>query len=189
MLFKKLGPQEKFLDYILPHLNTLYRCAVRLTGSPADAEDLVQETCLRAFTAIDELRDTRAGKAWLFTIMYRTHRRRWREDPYRRSVRSVEDLEAAAIDFQEALYDSYEHDPPTAHLVRDEIRRAVAALPIRYRDVVILAHIAGLSYRDMAGVLGVPVGTIMSRLARGRRLLRASLRAYARERPRAQGES
>lgn len=188
MLFKRLGPREKFLAYVLPHLDTLYRCAVRLTGSGPDAEDLVQETCLRAFAGVDKLRDTGACKAWLFTIMHRTHRRCWMEDPYHRSVRSVEDLEAVAVDVREALYDYYEHDPVYENLVRDEIRQALRALPIPYREAVILAHIAQLSYREMAHVLRVPVGTVMSRLYRGRRLLQASLRHYARERAREQGE-
>lgn len=188
MLFKRLGPREKFLAYILPHLDTVYRGAVRLTGSRADAEDLVQETCLRAFAAIDKLRDPDASRAWLFTIMHRIYRRSWRKNPDRRAVPSVEDLEAAFVDFREVLYDHYEQDPGYGRLMRNEVRQAIAALPFVYREVVILAHIGQCSYREMARILGVPVGTIMSRLNRGRRMLRASLREYAREQPPAQGQ-
>lgn len=171
---------QRFLTYVLPHLDTLYRCAVRLTGSRPDAEDLVQETCIRAFAAIDELRDPRASKAWLFTIMRRTYRRCWKEDPYRRTVESVEDLEAAALNSREVLYEYYEHDLTYDRLMEGEIRRAIAALPLPYREVLVLAHIGQCSYREMAHVLGVPVGTIMSRLYRGRRQLRQRLRAYTR---------
>lgn len=171
---------QQFLTCVLPHLDTLYRCAVRLTGSRSDAEDLVQETCLRAFAAIDELRDPGASKAWLFTIMRRTYRRCWKEDPYRRTVESVEDLEAAALHSREILYEYYEHDLAYDKLMEGEIRQALAALPLPHREVLVLAHIGRCSYREMAHVLAVPVGTIMSRLYRARRQLRQRLRAYAR---------
>ena len=173
-------PRGTFEAHVLPHLDALYRVAVRLTGQGADAEDLVQETCLRAFAAIGQLRDVGSTKAWLFKILRTTYLRRWGEDPYRRNVSSVADLESALADTREILYDHYENDPAYARLVGAEIRAAVAALPLPYREAVVLVDVAKFSYRDVGRILEIPLGTVMSRLYRARRMLRAALRDYAR---------
>lgn len=174
--------QKKFEVYVLPHLDMLYRAAVRLAGQKADAEDLVQESCLRAFVAIDRLRDVESCKAWLFKILRSTYLRRWGEDPYRERVVGVENLETTLADMKEVLHDPYEIDPPYAHVVGLEIRRAISALPLPFREAVVLADVARFSYRELARILEVPLGTVMSRLYRGRRMLRATLRDYASER-------
>jgi RNA polymerase sigma-70 factor (ECF subfamily) len=173
-------PRERFEAYALPCLDVLYRAAVRLTGDSADAEDLVQEMCLRAFAAIGQLADVGSCKAWLFRILRTTYLRRWGEDPHRRHVVNFADLESALADLQEVAYDHYENDPGYVRLVGADIRRAIVALPLPYREAIVLAHVAGFSYRDMARILDIPLGTVMSRLYRGRRMLRASLREYAR---------
>lgn len=173
-------PRETFEAYILPHLDTLYRAAVRLSGQVTDAEDLVQETCLKAFTAIGQLRDVSGAKPWLFKILRTTYLRRWGEDPYRRHVLNVRDMESALADFREILYDRYENNSAYARLVGTEIRAAIAALPLPYREAVVLADVAKFSYREVGRILEVPLGTVMSRLYRGRRMLRATLRDYAR---------
>lgn len=175
--------REKFEAHVLPHLDTLYRAAVRLAGQVPDAEDLVQETCLKAFAAIGQLRDVSSSKAWLFKILRTTYLRRWGKDPYQRYVVNLSDLESASAAFREVVYDRYENDTAYARLVRSEIRRAIAALPFPYREAIVLAHVAGFSYREMVRILDVPLGTVMSRLYRGRRMLRASLREYARVQP------
>ena len=172
--------QKRFEAYVLPHLDVMYRAAVRLMGGRTEAEDLVQEACLRAFAAIDQLREVGSVKAWLFMILRTTYARRWGEDPYRRSVVSVADIEGSAGDLRDVVYDHYENDPAYTRLVGADIRRAIASLPPLYREIVVLADVAELSYREMARVLRVPLGTVMSRLSRGRRMLRASLREYAR---------
>ncbi len=176
-------PREKFETYILPHLDALYRSALRLAGRVADAEDLVQETCLKAFAAIGQVKDVGSSKAWLFKILRTTYLRRWVEDPYRRHVLNLADLESALVDLREVAYDRYENDTAYARLVGADIRRAIAALPLPYREAIVLAHGAGFSYREMARILDIPLGTVMSRLYRGRRMLRASLREYARLQP------
>jgi RNA polymerase sigma-70 factor (ECF subfamily) len=172
-------PHKRFETYVLPCLDLLYRAALRLTGQKADAEDLVQESCLRAFAAIDRLRDVESCKAWLFKILRTTYLRQWGEDPYRQRVKGVEDLESTLADFREVLHDPYEGDPSYTHIVSVEIRKAIAALPLPYREAVVLADVAGFAYREMAQILDVPLGTVMSRLYRGRRMLRAALRDYA----------
>jgi RNA polymerase sigma-70 factor (ECF subfamily) len=170
--------RKKFDVHVLPYLDILYRAAVRLVGQKADAEDLVQESCLRAFAGIDRLRDVESCKAWLFTIMRSTYLRRWGEDPYRARVVGVENLEATLGDMREVLHDTYESDPPYLHVVGLEIQSAISALPITFREAVVLADVARLSYREMARVLEIPLGTVMSRLYRGRRMLRATLSDY-----------
>ena len=173
-------PRETFEAHVLPHLDALYRVAVRLAGQAADAEDLVQETCLRAFAAIGQLRDVGSSRAWLFKILRTTYLRRWGEDPYRRNVTSVADLDSALADIREVLYDSYENDPAYARLVGADIRAAIAAMPLPYREVLVLVDVARFSYREVGRILDVPLGTVMSRLYRARRILRMSLRDYAR---------
>ena len=170
--------RKKFDVHVLPYLDILYRAAVRLVGQKADAEDLVQESCLRAFAGIDRLRNVESCKAWLFTIMRSTYLRRWGEDPYRARVVGVENLEATLRDMREVLHDTYESDPPYLHVVGLEIQSAIYALPITFREAVVLADVARLSYREMARVLEIPLGTVMSRLYRGRRMLRATLSDY-----------
>lgn len=174
--------RKKFEAFVLPHLDILYRAAVRLVGQRADAEDLVQESCLRAFAGIDRLREVESCKAWLFTIMRSSYLRRWGEDPYRARVVGVENLEATLADMKDVLHDPYEIDPPYLHVVGLEIQNAITALPLTFREAVVLADVARLSYREMARILEIPLGTVMSRLYRGRRMLRATLRDYGSER-------
>jgi RNA polymerase sigma-70 factor, ECF subfamily len=172
-------PHKRFETYVLPYLDLLYRGAIRLAGHEADAEDLVQESCLRAFAAIDRLRDTESCKAWLFKIMRSTYLRHWAEDQYRQRVVGVEDLESTLADMTEVLQDPYESDPLYVHVVGVEVRKAISALPLPYREAVVLADAVRFTYREMSQILDIPLGTVMSRLYRGRRMLRAALRDYA----------
>jgi RNA polymerase sigma-70 factor, ECF subfamily len=166
---------RRFEEQILPHLPDLYRAARRLVGRAHDAEDLVQETCLRAFGSLDQLRHPEAAKAWVFTVLRSAFLRdaaRW--DPTRRSdggedASDEERLAAASA-------------PPWQGALIEEARLATQRLPVAFREVVVLAHVGGFSYREMAGILGVPIGTVMSRLFRARRLLRSALRAEERDR-------
>lgn len=174
-------PRKRFEAYVVPNLDLLYRSATRLVGQGADAEDLIQATCLRAFAAIGRLRDVASCKAWLFKILRSTYLRRWREDPYRAKVMGVEDLESTLADFRETLHEPYEREPLYVHLVGVEIRAAIFDLPLPYREAVVLADVAGFTYKELSEILEVPLGTVMSRLYRGRRMLRAALREYASE--------
>lgn len=173
------NPHKRFETYVLPYLDLLYRAAIRLAGQEADAEDLLQESCLRAFAAIDKLRDVESCKAWLFKIMRSTYLRQWGEDPYRQRVIGVEDLESTLADMTQVLQNPYESDPLYAHVVGMEVRQAISALPFSYREAVVLADVVRFTYREMSQILEIPLGTVMSRLYRGRRMLRAALRDYA----------
>jgi RNA polymerase sigma-70 factor (ECF subfamily) len=167
------GRAQRFQDQILPHLTSLYRTALRLVRTPADAEDLVQETCLRAFRALDQLKDPDAAKTWVFAVLRSV------------SLRHFE-REAGSIIVPVALSDVLPHpqapsftdvaaDSPLQRALIEEVRAATLRLPRPYREAIVLAHIAGFSYREMSQILEIPVGTVMSRLFRARRLLRDAL--------------
>src|SRR5580765_2768986 len=165
---------RRFEEQILPHLPDLYRAARRLVGRVDAAEDLVQDTCLRAFGALDQLRHPEAAKAWVFSILRSVFLRnaaRW--DPVRSPGREPD----GPLGF-----DMPSGDSPLQGALIEEARLATQRLPIAFREVVVLVHIGGLSYLEVARILGIPVGTVMSRLSRARRLLRASLGASDRDR-------
>jgi RNA polymerase sigma-70 factor (ECF subfamily) len=159
---------RRFEAQVLPHLPDLYRAARRLTGTTPDAEDLVQETCLRAFRALDQLRSADAAKAWVFTVLRSVFLRnaaRW--------LPRAADREPVEGDSW-APYGDDRHSPWRVALI-EEARHAIQRLPVAFREVTVLAHIGGFSYREIAEILGIPVGTVMSRLFRARELLRAAL--------------
>jgi RNA polymerase sigma-70 factor (ECF subfamily) len=165
---------ERFRREISIHVDALFRAALRLTDQPSDAEDLVQETCLRAFKALDQLRHPGAAKVWLFTILRSAYLRQEERKPRWRRTVNVEDLAGSFLRPNELPpTDVYRRFAPPEQLRREEIREAVLKLPLVYREPIVLAHVVGFSYREMAQILDVPVGTVMSRLFRGRRMLRA----------------
>ncbi len=172
------GEIRRFEAHVLVHLNDLYRAALRLTGKPCDAEDLVQETCLRAFQRRDQLRQTGAAKAWVFAILRSVFLRRAERQAAQSIPVSLEDLEAFAL-ATDVLGAIQVRASPLQESLVQEIREATLGLPLPYREVIVLAHVGGFSYREMAQILEVPLGTVMSRLFRARRLLRAALQEPA----------
>ena len=162
----------------LPLLDQLYRAARRYTGSAADAEDLVQEAMLKAYNSFHTYRDGTNIRAWLFRIMTNT----WINSYRLAQRRPAEALAAAIDDAQLAAVAPYSPAAsPSAELAAlgamgdDEVRQALAALPEAQRMVVYYADVEGFRYREIAEILGIPVGTVMSRLHRGRRYLRSLL--------------
>jgi RNA polymerase sigma-70 factor, ECF subfamily len=155
---------ERFEAELLPHLRSLFGAAYRMTGNAHDAEDLVQETFLRAHRAFDRFERGSNARAWLHTILSRV-----RTDLYRRSKRRPETVELsgegpAVAAPQNALASG-----------REDLERALRALPGAFREAVVLRDVQELSYAEIAGALGIPVGTVMSRIHRGRALLREAL--------------
>jgi RNA polymerase sigma-70 factor, ECF subfamily len=162
---------QRFEEQILVHLDALYRAALRLTGTTADAEDLVQEACLRAFQAFDQLQHPRAARAWVFAILRSVFLRDADRQSRQPSPPGLEDLDGAIL--AHALGE--EDRSPVRQTLLEEVRRATLKLPVPYREALILAHVGGFSYREMAHILEVPLGTVMSRLFRARRMLRVAL--------------
>lgn len=177
--------RARFLDQALGYLDQLYNGARRLTTTRFDAEDLVQETMLRAYSSFGSYRDGTNLRAWLFRIMYNT----WVDDYRARQRRPPEVLSEDISDGQLAASGSHTSmglrsaEIEALESMRDdEIADAMDALPVESRMVVYFADVIGLRYREIATLLGVPQGTVMSRLHRARRRLRELLGEVARER-------
>jgi RNA polymerase sigma-70 factor (ECF subfamily) len=174
---------REFEEVALVHLDALYRSALRLTHNRSEAEDLVQETCLRAFRSFHRFNPGTNCRAWLFTILRNAFLNRIRQAG--RDVLAGESADLESTTFPGVA----ETLPARGHpdeeffqtVLHGDVDRALKALPLPFREVVILADLEGLAYKDIAQVVGCPVGTVMSRLSRGRGLLRQALGRLARE--------
>jgi len=163
---EKLG---RFEEQVSPHLKSAYNLAKWLTRSHEDAEDIVQEAFLRAFSAFETVRGEDA-KPWLLTIVRNTSM------TWLKRNRNA----GATIGFEDALEDPIERspDPEESLLIscdREQVRQALEQLPSDFREAVVLREMEGLSYREISATIGVPLGTVMSRLSRGRDWLRRIL--------------
>lgn len=169
----------------LVYLDQLYGAALRMTRNPADAEDLVQEAYAKAFAAFHQYRPGTNLRAWLYRILtntfINTYRKKQRE-PQQTDQEGVEDWQLARSSqhtptgLRSAEVEALDRLPDT------DVTRALAELPEDFRIAVYLADVEGFAYKEIAEIMGTPVGTVMSRLHRGRRLLRDMLTDYARER-------
>lgn len=153
-----------FASLALPHLAALYRTACRLTARPAEAEDLVQETYLEGHRCADTLKDPERCRAWLFRILHNL----WNERRTREAARAL----ARGLGPEAA--GNLEHEL-TEGGYSDEVERALARLPDEFRTAVLLVTVEEMSYGEVAEVMGCPIGTVRSRVARGRALLATAL--------------
>ena len=161
-------PQDQFARDALGYVDSLYGTALRLTRRPADAEDLVQETYLKAFRASAQFERGTNLKAWLFTILHNTFRNLRRHD-----VRSPVDVDSETVE-QAADLLAQEHTPEqllTRNTLDVDLQAALDALPDAFRQAVWLRDVEEFSYAEIARIVGVPIGTVMSRISRGRKLL------------------
>jgi RNA polymerase sigma-70 factor (ECF subfamily) len=159
---------ERFSRLVAPHLSDAYALAYRITGSRADADDVLQEACLRAFRSIGAVAESSA-RGWVMTIMRNTAFT-WIRKNRPSAVFTVDDLEGVEI----AQTDPGDPGPETMLIAKSEMETLISALPDPFREAVILRDIHGLSYREIAKRTNVPVGTVMSRLARARTRFGAS---------------
>ena len=170
---------------VVPHMRGLYGAALRMTRNEGDAEDLVQDTLVRAYRFFDRFEQGTNIKAWLFRILTNTFINKYRRKTREREV--VEGPEQATLTHRFFSRDvAQRSERPEAYffdqLVGDEVIAAIDALPPDFRMAVLLADVQEFSYKEIAEIVGCPVGTVMSRLFRGRRLLRKTLQRYAEER-------
>src|ERR1700730_5196971 len=182
-----MAEQAKFAELAMEHMGSLYTAALRMTRNPADAEDLVQETYLKAYRAFGSFQEGTNLKAWLYKILtntfinaYRSKKRR----PEQTELDDVEDLylyrrlgglEAAAAgrSAEEEVLDLF---------TESDVKDAIEALPEQFRMAVLLADVEGFSYKEIADILDIPIGTVMSRLHRGRKALQKTLHDFGMQR-------
>jgi RNA polymerase sigma-70 factor (ECF subfamily) len=171
-----------FEEIALVHLDTLYRTALRLTHNRAEAEDLVQDTCLRAFRSFHRFDPGSNCRAWLLTIMRNLFLNRLRQKGRETLESDLGDGTQGLDELAQPLRERASPADEFLHtVVHGDIDRALKGLPLAFREAVVLADLEGLSYREIAEVMGCPVGTVMSRLSRGRHLLRRALGRLAQE--------
>lgn len=175
--------QEEFSREILPHMDAIYTFALRLTADPNDAEDLVQDTIVKAYRFFSSFEKGTNAKAWLYRILKNSYINSYRKkskepnqvdyDEVSMYYESIRDERTDTSDLEEMMF---------RDMVGDDINIALKSLPEDFRTVVVLCDMEGFTYEEIANMLDVPIGTIRSRLHRGRNLLRAKLQDYASER-------
>jgi RNA polymerase sigma-70 factor (ECF subfamily) len=178
--------RQLFEDQALTFMDQLYAAALRMTRNPADAGDLVQETYVKAYAAFASFEQGTNLKAWLYRILTNTFINNYRKNQRNPYQGSIDDLEDWQLGSAESLSQSRTTRSAEAeaidHLPDSDVKAALQSIPEDFRLAVYLADVEGFSYQEVADIMKTPVGTVMSRLHRGRRLLRDLLADYARER-------
>jgi len=179
---KREAKRDEFERVALVHLDILYNTALRMTGNVHDAQDLVQETFLRAYRFFDTFKKGTNCKAWLFRIMKNNFINRVRKRSREVSTSSFEQMQGVLGAESElpaqASADSV-LSPNLDELVEDDVKYALESLPLEFRTAVVLCDISGLSYREIAEIMGTPIGTVRSRLSRARLFLQRKLHDLA----------
>jgi RNA polymerase sigma-70 factor (ECF subfamily) len=175
-----------FEEQALPYMDQLYAAAMRMTRNPADAADLVQETFVKAFQAFGQFQQGTNLKAWLYRIQTNTFINSYRKNqrnPYQGTIDDLEDWQLGnAESVTQSLSTRSAEAEAIDHLPDSAVKDALQAIPEDFRLAVYLADVEGFSYQEIADIMKTPVGTVMSRLHRGRKMLRELLADYARDR-------
>ena len=174
LLKKKTEEERLWEDFELeamPHNADLFRVAMFLKRNRDSAEDLVQETMMQALKSFHRFKKGTNCKAWMTTIMYHTHYKQLRKQTNLKVVPDTEEKIAATLQFEA---------PIPQHITDEDVLMALEKVPELFREIVMLCDVEGFAYKEIAEMLDVPIGTVMSRLHRGRKVLRGELAVYAR---------
>src|SRR5262245_34513868 len=176
---KRRPIRADFEKEAIPHLAALYGAALRMTRDPKDAEDLVQETLLRAYRFFDTFEAGTNCKAWLFRILTNVFRNRYREREREQEI--LDEVESSDANLGQFVA-AGPHDTETAllgRMVSADVEKALATVPAEFRLAVVLADLEDFTYKEIADIMECPAGTVMSRLFRGRKILQKLLYGYA----------
>ena len=182
-----MADQAAFADQAMEYMPSLYSAALRMTRKPADAEDLVQETYLRAYRGFSGFQEGTNLKAWLYRILTNTFINRYRSQQRRPDETNLDDIEDFYLyrrlgGLEGAKATRSAEDELLDVISETEVKEAVESLPEQFRLAVLLADVEGFSYKEIADILDIPIGTVMSRLHRGRKGLQKRLYDFAAQR-------
>jgi RNA polymerase sigma-70 factor (ECF subfamily) len=182
-----VADQAHFAEQALEYMPALYSAAMRMTRNAADAEDLVQETYLRAYRGFGGFQEGTNLRAWLYRILTNTFINSYRAKQRRPDERDLDEVEDLYLyrrigALEEALAARSAEDEMLDLFTDDEVKRAMESLPEQFRLAVYLADVEGFSYKEIAEILDIPIGTVMSRLHRGRKAMQRELYEYAADR-------
>ena len=189
-----MADQATFADQAMDLMPSLYAAALRMTRNPADAEDLVQETYLRAYRGFGGFEQGTNLKAWLFRILTNTYINRYRQQKRRPDETDLDDVEDFYLyrrlgGVDQARIAKSAEDTLLELFTDDEVKDALESLPETFRMAVLLADVEGFAYKEIAEILDIPIGTVMSRLHRGRKALQKALYDFAVDRGLVDGTS
>jgi RNA polymerase sigma-70 factor (ECF subfamily) len=179
-----VADQARFADLAMEHMSSLYSAAMRMTRNPADAEDLVQETYLKAYRGFGGFTEGTNLKAWLYRILTNTYINSYRAKQRRPDETDLDDVEDLYLYRRIGGLDGSRMGRSAEDELLDlfseaEVKAAVEALPENFRMAVLLADVEGFSYKEIAEIMDIPIGTVMSRLHRGRKALEKGLYDFA----------
>jgi RNA polymerase sigma-70 factor (ECF subfamily) len=181
---RAMADRAQFSEQAMEYMPALYTAALRMTRNPADAEDLVQETFLKAYRAFGSFQEGTNLKAWLYRILTNTFINSYRASKRRPEKADVEDIEDLYLykrlnELPSPGVGRSAEDELLETITDDEVKIAIESLPESFRMAVLLADVEGFSYKEIAEITDVPIGTVMSRIHRGRRALQKALLQYA----------
>ena len=178
----KTEKEKEFLEEAVPHMNFLYSFARHLTGNPDDADDLVQDTFLKAYKFWDKYEKGTNIRAWLFRIMKNSYINRYRKEVKEPNLVDFDEIQEFYTSLKEVTNDEQDLEAKIfGGILDDDVSKALDSLPPDFKTVVILCDIEGLSYEEIADFIDIPVGTVRSRLHRGRKMLQSQLFDYAKQ--------
>jgi RNA polymerase sigma-70 factor (ECF subfamily) len=181
-----MADQATFADAAMPLMDQLYSAGLRMTRNPADAEDLVQETYLKAYRAYDRFEEGTNLKAWMYRILTNSYINRYRAKQRRPDESDIGDVEDMylyrRLGGEHSELGSSAEDAFLTSVTDTQVKAAIEAIPENFRIAVLLADVEGFAYKEIAQILEIPIGTVMSRIHRGRKALEKQLHDYAGER-------